>query len=262
MYRLPDEIKVRMHDALIKWIREWFLKNGKDAWAVIGISGGKDSGIAAALCVEALGKERVFGVLMPCGEQQDIEDSYATVGALGIQYAVVNIHAPVHDIYKDVLHRTAGLRKAGGVKEEQTDLALVNVQPRIRMTVLYAFAQMLPGGGRVVNTCNLSEDYVGYSTKYGDSAGDFSPFAKLTAGEVIAIGDMTSLPYSLVHKVPSDGLCGKTDEDAFGFTYAELDEYIRTGKGTSPETVSKIEKRHAANLHKLQPMPSFDPAAI
>lgn len=206
-----------MKNSLIHWIREWFGKNGQGCNAVIGISGGKDSSVCAALCVEALGNERVIGVLMPNGSQADIPDSYQLVKHLGIQSVILNIADAV-----DAVHTQ--LKESGIEASRQT---IINLPPRIRMSVLYAVSQSM--NGRVINTCNLSEDWVGYSTRYGDSAGDMSPLGKLTVQEVKALGRELGLPENLVEKAPSDGLCGSTDEIKLGFTYAVLDRYIREG---------------------------------
>ncbi len=230
----------------IEWIRDFFENNGPGCNAVIGISGGKDSSVAAALCVEALGKDRVIGVLMPCGEQHDIDAAYALVNHLGIRHFVVNI--------KDAVE---GLKSALPKDIEITSQTVINIPPRIRMTTLYAVSQSM--NGRVVNTCNLSEDWVGYSTRYGDAAGDFSPLSLLTVQEVKEIGRYLGLPDFLVDKVPIDGLCGKTDEENLGFTYAELDRYIRTGEIEDLHKKELIDKKHKANLFKLQLMPVFKP---
>ena len=230
----------------VDWIRNFFEENGKGCNAVVGISGGKDSSVAAALCVEALGKERVIGVLMPCGEQHDIDCAYRLVEHLDISWYEVNI--------KDAVE---GLRKALPTELELTSQTVTNIPPRVRMTVLYAVSQSV--NGRVVNTCNLSEDWVGYSTRYGDAAGDFSPLSRLTVAEVKEIGYLLGLPRELVDKTPIDGLCGKTDEENLGFTYAELDRYIRTGEIDDAEKKANIDRRHKANLFKLQLMPVFEP---
>lgn len=237
-----DALKVK--NECVEWIKEFFEQNGKGCNAVLGISGGKDSSVAAALCVEALGKDRVIGVLMPCGEQADIDASYMLVNHLGIKHFVVNI--------KDAVE---GLKNA--IPFELSNQSVVNLSPRIRMATVYAVAQS--NNGRVVNTCNLSEDWVGYSTRYGDAAGDFSPLSHLTVQEVKAIGTVLGLPKVLVEKVPIDGLCGKTDEDNLGFTYAELDRYIRTGEIENEETKAVIDRKHEMNKFKLELMPSFDP---
>ena len=239
-----DALKVK--DQCVNWIREFFDENGKGCNAVIGISGGKDSSVAAALCVEALGKERVIGVLMPKGEQHDIDMAYLLCDHLGIKRIEINIE----DTFNSLMTQVAS-------KIEVSEQTKINISPRIRMTALYAVSQSL--NGRVVNTCNLSEDWVGYSTRYGDAAGDFSPMCNLTVTEVKQIGRVLGLPDVLVDKVPIDGLCGKTDEENLGFTYAELDVYIRTGKINDKLKKEIIDKKHKANLFKLKLMPSFKP---
>lgn len=236
----------KVKDACVQWIRNFFETNGPGCNAVVGISGGKDSSIAAALCVEALGKDRVIGVLMPQGVQHDIDMAYLLVEHLGIRHYEVNIKDTVDAILK-----------AFPEDLELSAQSRINLPPRIRMSTLYAISQSL--NGRVVNTCNLSEDWVGYSTRYGDAAGDFSPMSHLTVTELKEIGRVLGLPDVLVDKTPIDGLCGKTDEENLGFTYAELDVYIRTGVIEDPEKKALIDRKHAANLFKLQLMPSFDP---
>ncbi len=230
----------------VQWIVDFFEKNGKGCNAVLGISGGKDSSVVAALCVEALGKDRVIGVLMPNGDQHDIDCAYALVNHLGIKHYVVNI--------KDAVD---GLKNAIPSELSLSFQSTSNIPPRIRMATVYAISQSC--NGRVANTCNLSEDYVGYSTRYGDSVGDFSPLSRLTVQEVKEIGYLLGLPRELVDKTPIDGLCGKTDEDNLGFTYAELDRYIRTGKIDDPAKKELIDRKHKANLFKLELMPCFEP---
>ena len=237
-----DAVKVK--NECVEWIRDFFEKNGKDCNAVVGISGGKDSSIVAALCVEALGKDRVIGVLMPCGEQHDIDMAKLLVDTLGIKHYIVNIKDAVDGIIKNIPF------------ELQTQ-SLTNLPPRIRMSTLYAVSQS--NNGRVANTCNLSEDWVGYSTRYGDAAGDFSPCSHLTVNEMKQIGRVLGLPDVLVDKVPIDGLCGKTDEDNLGFTYAELDKYIREGIIEDENKKKRIDTLHERNLFKLELMPSFKP---
>lgn len=241
---LFDAIKVK--NACVEWIREFFENNGKGCNAVLGISGGKDSSVAAALCVEALGKDRVIGVLMPCGEQHDIDAAYMLVNHLGIKHYVINI--------KDAVE---GVKNAMPDELSLSAQSVTNLPPRIRMSTLYAVSQSV--NGRVVNTCNLSEDWVGYSTRYGDSVGDFSPMSLLTVHEVKEIGKVLGLPIELVEKVPIDGLQGKTDEDNLGFTYACLDRYIRTGEIDDEKTKERIDYLHRINQFKLQLMPVFDP---
>jgi len=230
----------------VEWIKQFFEENGKGCNAVVGISGGKDSSVAAALCVEALGKDRVIGVLMPCGEQHDIDMAYMLVNHLGIKYHVINIKNAID-----------GLMGSMPEDIEISAQTKINLPPRIRMSTLYAVSQSC--NGRVVNTCNLSEDWVGYSTRYGDAAGDFSPMSNLTVTEVKEIGRLLGLPNELVDKTPIDGLSDKTDEDNLGFTYAMLDVYIRTGVCEDEEIKELIDRRHKANLFKLQLMPVFVP---
>ncbi len=236
----------KVKNECVAWIRDFFENNGKGCNAVVGISGGKDSSIAAALCVEALGKDRVIGVLMPQGEQHDIDKAYMLVNHLGIKHYVVNIKDAVEAVQKNMPQQL-----------ELTAQTLQNLPARIRMTTLYAVSQSC--NGRVCNTCNLSEDWVGYSTRYGDAAGDFSPMSHITVTEIKEIGRLLGLPQELVDKVPIDGLCGKTDEENLGFSYAELDIYIRTGEIADLDKKQKIDKRHKANLFKLELMPSFKP---
>lgn len=231
---------------VVQWIRDWFDKNGKDCNAVIGISGGKDSSIVAALCVEAIGKDRVIGVLMPCGEQSDIDYSVMLINHLKIKSYTMNIMNAVTEI-----------KKQFPAKIKINEQTSTNLPARIRMATLYAVSQSM--NGRVANTCNLSEDWVGYATRYGDTAGDFSPLSQLTVSEVKAIGRELGLPSELVDKTPTDGLCGKTDEDNLGFTYDTLDRYIRTGEIDDGDVKAKIDSMHEKNLFKLQLMPSFHP---
>lgn len=237
----------RVKNECVQWIRDFFEKNGKGCNAVVGISGGKDSSIVAALCVEALGRDRVIGVLMPCGEQHDIDMAKLLVDTLGIRHYIVNIKDAVDGVINNIPFHLQ-------------PQSMMNLPARIRMATLYAVSQS--NNGRVANTCNLSEDWVGYSTRYGDAAGDFSPCSHLTVREVKEIGRLLGLPAVLVDKVPIDGLCGKTDEDNLGFTYAELDRYIREGVIEDQEKKKRIDSLHERNLFKLQLMPSFIPSSI
>ena len=241
MYTFDAE---RVKNECVQWIRDFFEESGPGCNAVVGISGGKDSSVVAALCVEALGKERVIGVLMPNGEQADIDMAKLLVEHLGIRHYIVNIRDAVEGL-------------TGSIPFELSKQSRENLPPRIRMSTLYAVSQS--NNGRVANTCNLSEDWVGYSTRYGDSVGDFSPCSNLTVQEVKAVGRLLGLPAVLVDKVPIDGLCGKTDEENLGFTYAELDRYIREGVIEDPEKKEIIDRKHRMNAFKLQLMPAFDP---
>lgn len=236
----------KIKNQCVEWIRAFFEENGKGCNAVVGISGGKDSSVVAALCVEALGKERVIGVLMPQGEQHDIDMAYLLVNHLGIAHCVVNV--------KNAIDAVLNAFPSELTVSEQTRQ---NIPPRIRMATLYAVSQSC--NGRVANTCNLSEDWVGYSTRYGDSVGDFSPMSNLTVTEVKQIGYTLGLPRELIEKTPIDGLCGKTDEENLGFTYAELDKYIRTGIIDDESKKEIIDRKHKSSLFKLELMPSFVP---
>ena len=245
----------KLKNQIVQWIRDWFEENGPGCNAVIGISGGKDSSVVAALCVEALGKERVIGVLMPDGMQSDIDKAYKLVNHLDIASLKVDISDATRAVRNSIYLSNYGGCQRGLKIHELTEQTIVNLPPRIRMATLYAISQSVYG--RVSNNCNLSEDWVGYSTRWGDSVGDFAPLANLTVSEVKAIGYELGLPLDLVNKVPSDGLCGKTDEDNLGFSYDTLDRYIRTGICEDAEAKAKIDKLHEKNLFKMKPIPSF-----
>lgn len=241
----------KVTEDLILWTRGWFADNGKGCTAVIGISGGKDSTVAAAICVKALGKDRVIGVLMPNGVQKDLSDSQKVVDHLGIRSVTCNISSAVNAV-TDSIH-ASGLVSI-------SEQSLVNLPPRIRMVTLYAVSQSV--NGRVINTCNLSENICGFSTLYGDHAGDVSVFDRLTVTEIRAIGHYLGLPSDLVDKIPSDGLTGKSDEDVYGFSYDELDRYIRTEKCENPTVKEKIQRRYQNGKFKLDLInfPHYDPA--
>ena len=248
----------KVKDDIVNWIRDFFEQNGKDCNAVVGISGGKDSSVVAALCVEALGKDRVFGVLMPDGAQGDITDSYNLINHLGINFITTDISIAITKLWKEIknpIHSSLGRNRLGVKGIELSEQAEINLPPRIRMATLYAVSQSI--NGRVACTDNLSESYIGYSTRWGDNVGDFSPLANLTSDEVIAVGIECRLPEELVFKTPSDGLCGMTDEDNFGFTYKVLNRYIRTGYCFDAQTKESIDSKHKKNLFKLQPIPAF-----
>ncbi len=231
---------------LIQWVTDYFQHNASpETKAVIGISGGKDSSIVAALCVEALGKERVLGVLMPQGEQADIDVAYRLCEVLGISHITINVKEPVQTLYDEIIN--AGMML--------NTVATFNTPARLRMSALYAVSGIV--GGRVANTSNLSEDWVGYATKFGDSAGDFAPLSNLTVTELKAIGKELGLSSEFIDKTPIDGLCGKTDEDSLGFTYATLDKYIRENICDDEQVKERIDRLHEANLHKVNPMPAF-----
>ena len=251
---LTDPKKIK--DEIVAWIREYFAENGPTASAVVGISGGKDSSVVAALLTEALGRGRVVGVLMPNGIQPDIADSEEIVNLLGIPHVTVNIMDGFNGMSAAINEALA----TGGVPgtSKMSRDSEINLAPRLRMSTLYAIAQALPNGGRVANTCNRSEDYIGYSTKYGDAAGDFTILSNLLVHEVIQIGEVLGLPERLTKKTPSDGLSGMSDEDKIGFTYVTLDHYILTGECPDEAIKAKIDRMHRLNLHKLRLMPAYN----
>lgn len=253
MLAFPAQTK----DEIVSWLRAFFAHACPDGWAVVGISGGKDSSVTAALCAEALGRDRVMGVLMPRGVQSDIDDARMLVVTLGIRHITVNI-GKAADALQSALVASGELMLANGGAGLSKDTK-INLPARIRMTTLYAVAQSLPGGALVLNTCNKSEDWVGYATKFGDGAGDVSPLGNLLVEEVRQLGAVLGLPDVLVHKTPTDGLSGQTDEDKLGFTYEVLDRYIATGEIDDVAVKDRIDALHAANLHKLMPMPTFQP---
>lgn len=235
---------------IIGWIKDWFEHNGKGCNAVVGISGGKDSTVTAALCAKALGKDRVIGVMMPTfiGADEEIDETSIRICRhLGISFGFTPIGRPVQFILNSI-------EAHGFTKGEPSSQTTINLPARIRMATLYAISQS--NNGRVANTCNLSEDWVGYSTRYGDSVGDFSPLSNYTVTEVRQIGKALGLPDEFVYRVPSDGLCGKTDEDNLGFTYDVLDRYIRTGECEDKDIKAKIDELHERNKFKLELMQS------
>jgi len=247
MYKFNED---KVKDDLAQWIRDYFNKNGMNSKAVIGISGGKDSTIVTGLCVEALGADRVFGVLMPQGCQWDLHVAELVCKYFGIKNITINIYDAVNEIYRQVSNKLLSTDDDNFLNSVVTN----NTPARIRMTTLYAISAQI--NGRVANTCNLSENYLGWNTKYGDDAGDFSPLASLTNNEVVRIGMALGIDYDLIFKKPEDGLTGRTDEENFRFTYSELDKYLRGGE-INPDVVAKIQIMHNDGIHKMTKMPYF-----
>lgn len=243
----PDFDPEESMEKAAAWIRDFFEENGKGCNAVVAISGGKDSSVTAALCVRALGKDRVIGVMMPNGVQRDIGLAEKLITILGIRSYTIDIKGSYDAVMSELSSK---------LPCEISEQTRINLAPRLRMSTVYAVSQSL--NGRVANTCNLSEDWVGYSTRYGDTAGDFSPLSRFTVQEVRAIGVQLGLPDELVYKVPDDGLSGMSDEDKLGFTYETLDRYIRTGAIDDPDTKEKIDRLHRLNLFKLKMMPAYE----
>lgn len=237
-----DAIKVK--NDCVQWIKDWFDANGPDCKAIIGISGGKDSSVVAALCVEALGKDRVYGIMMPNGNQADIEDAINLIEFLDIKTHLVNLEKTINAL-------------KGSMSITVSEQAEINLPPRIRMATLYAISQSV--NGRVIGTDNASEAYIGYSTRWGDNVADAMPILNLTSDEVIAVGEALGLPQYLIHKTPSDGLCGKSDEDAFGFTYKQLNDYINNGTCGNAEIDKAINMKHINSQFKREAIPAFSP---
>ena len=241
---------------IINWIKDWY--KDKSGYAIVCISGGKDSTIAAALCAKALGADRVIGVLMPNGEQKDIEDSKKVVDFLKIPHMTVNIGEAYNALTKSI--DEAMFHNFDNISSKSHDVYKTNTPARIRMVAAFGIAALY--GGYVVNTCNLSESVVGWETFGGDGFGCFSPLGKLTVQEVVAIGDYLNLPKELVHKTPSDGMCGSTDEEKLGFTYECLDNYIRTGvRPKSAEIYQRIMDLNKSShfKHEIIHLPTYDP---
>lgn len=248
------DVKKATNDC-IQWIKDFFEKNGKDCMAVVGISGGKDSSVVAALCVEALGKDRVIGVLMPNGHQSDITDAYKLCKLLNIKSIEVNIKETVDSVYDAIRYGVYDDTRQGFDELNISVQSRINLPPRIRMATLYAISQSV--NGRVANTCNLSETLLSWETRWGDAVGDFAPISDLTVEEVKAIGYELGLPNELIEKIPSDGLCGSTDEDALGFKYSVMDRYIRTGEIDDKDIKKKIDNRVEKYRFKRMPIPYY-----
>lgn len=238
-------------DPLIQWIREK-MESIRGKHAVIGISGGKDSSVTAALMAKALGPEKVFGILMPDDHQKDISYAREIAVHLGIHWSEINIGPITGSFYQQL--RDSSLFDHLDISQ-QTRL---NLPPRVRMTLLYAISQSIEQS-RVINTSNLSEDWVGYATIYGDTAGAFAPLGMFTTEEVIALGRELDIPEKFLLKPPADGLTGKTDEMVLGFSYQVLNDYLRRGIEPEPHIKELIDRKHRESRFKFEPIPMFQP---
>ena len=250
--KLSKEVLEKTTGDLINWIKDSMVNTGGEK-AIIGISGGKDSSVVAGLCVKALGKENVIGVLMPDGIQDDISYSKEICEVLGIRSIEVNIES----MTKSFLNVLNGIDK--NIVPDVSKQTKLNLPPRVRMTLLYAVSQSIDNS-RVINTSNISEDWVGYATLYGDTTGAFSPLGMLTSDEVVQIGEFLEIPSKFIIKKPSDGLTGQTDEDVFGFSYEVLNRYIREGICEDPDIKEKIDRMHKYSRHKFLPISMFNSA--
>lgn len=230
---------------IVNWIREKMEGIGATQ-GVIGISGGKDSTVTAALCVKALGSANVHGLMLPNGSQGDLQDGIDICDVLEITHHIIDIQ-PAYDFFVNQVGRVRGSVSS------QTEL---NIPPRIRMTMLYGYAQSLENAV-VINTSNLSEDWVGYATVYGDTAGAFAPLGSLTSDEVVQLGAQLGLEDKFITKLPADGLTGRTDEEVLGFSYEVLNRYIREGIIEDLEVKTKIDRLHRLSRFKFQPIPLF-----
>ena len=233
-------------DKLVEWLRDYYDNNGNPLNAVVGCSGGKDSTVVLAALVKAIGPDRVYAILMPNDEQSDIEDSYKVCHYLHLEPHVCNI-APA---YVGVMQSIMGDFKP-------SEQAMINAAPVIRMATLKAISQSV--NGRFTCNANYSEAYLGWFTLGADNQGSVYPLINLTVTEVVQVGLALGLPEWMVKKTPSDGLCGKTDEDKFGFSYEVLDRYIRTGECEDEQVKQKILAMHLRNRFKCEPMPEFNP---
>ena len=250
----PEEAR----DRLVAAIRETAAKQGFTR-VVLGISGGKDSTVTAALCARALGPDNVYGVMLPDGVQKDLADSRRVCGALGIRHRVVNIGG-IHEALRTVTDQEQETAEEGEFTVPRNRRAAVNVPPRLRMTTLRYIAQAL--NARLAGTGNLSEATVGYCTKDGDTSCDFSVLGRLTSVEVVQIGlTMEEIPRDLVEKTPTDGLTGRSDEENLGLRYADIHAYIRCGTCGNAETDEAIRRMEAANMHKRRMPLTLDPFA-
>lgn len=227
-----------------KWISE-YVKKSNARGVVIGNSGGKDSAVVIALCTKAIGQDNVVAVQMPCySTKQDLEDGNLVANTFGIKNMIVNIEKTYESLKKTIEDEGQKLNSNSEI----------NIKPRLRMTTLYAIAQTL--GYLVVGTGNLCEIYIGYTTKWGDSASDFNPLANLTVKEILEIGESLGVPKRILEKAPNDGLGSGTDEEKLGITYKQIEEYIKTGK-TDSQAMKKIEEMHNKTEHKRKPIPTY-----
>lgn len=231
---------------IIDWIRDYVKSSGAKG-VVIGNSGGKDSAVVIALCVKALGKENVLTVAMPCSSiPQDLEDAKLVADTFDVQMLTVDLSS----VYENLC-----LEIENAIINDILTEASINIRPRLRMIALYTIAQQ--NSYLVVGTGNKCEQYIGYTTKWGDNASDFNPIAEFTVSEVLEIGKILGVPSRVINKTPNDGLGLGNDEEKIGVTYKEIEEYITTGKTKNPTSMEKIEKMHRQSAHKREKIPVY-----
>lgn len=233
---------------VIEFIRDYYKKNNLGG-AIIGISGGKDSAVVAALFTKALGKENVIGVTMPChSNKNDKTDARLISDYYGFEMINFDITG-VFDSFKEELNNL------GNFKDDEIKNSDINLKPRLRMSTLYYLAALYSAiKGKtylVAGTSNKCELYVGYFTKGGDSVHDISPIADFTVDEVIKIGEYLKVPEKVLYKAPNDGLSNQTDEDKLGVKYKEIASYIDDENSVDEKTKEKIKRLHNASKHKF-----------
>lgn len=234
-------------DLIIDWIKTYVESSGAKG-VVIGNSGGKDSAVVIALCVKALGKENVLTVAMPCSSIiQDLEDAKLVADTFGVKMLTVDLSS----VYENLC-----LEIESTITKELFTEASINIRPRLRMTTLYTIAQQ--NNFLVAGTGNACEQFIGYTTKWGDNASDFNPLAEFTVSEVLEIGKLIGVPDKIINKAPNDGLGSGNDEEKIGVTYAEIEEYISTGKTLNKSSMEKIQKLHKQSEHKRIPIPIYN----
>ena len=233
---------------IVDFIKKYYKDNNLGG-AILGISGGKDSGVVAGLLVKALGKENVIGVTLPChSKEEDRIDAKLVSDYYGIELINFDITS-TFDAFKDEL------KNLGTFTDEEVKNSDINLKPRLRMSTLYYLAalySMVRGKTYIVaGTSNKCELYVGYFTKGGDSVHDISLLADYTVEEVIKLGEYLKVPDKVLYKTPNDGLSNLTDEDKLGVKYNDIATYLENKDLLDKEIREKIEKLHKNNLHKF-----------